>query len=172
MSTVRGQLLVAAPTLRDPNFSETVVLVIEHNADGALGLVLNRPSSTPPPAGLEAWTTLVAAPSDLFAGGPVEESALLGLITTPEGDGFLLADLSELPDPALGDGSVRLFRGYSGWGPGQLEGELAMGGWLVLGADASDVIDPHPEKLWAKVLRRQGGLVALLATYPTRPFLN
>lgn len=171
VESARGHLLVATPQLMDPNFARSVVLVLEHSEDGALGVVLNRPSSESVNGVLPDWAPVIAPPRVVFAGGPVETGAVLGVATAAEGDGFEVVDLTEPPD-ALRPGSLRLFAGYAGWGPGQLDAELAEGSWFVLDAELGDLVDDDPDDLWARVLRRQGGLVSLLATYPPAPWLN
>lgn len=174
----RGRLLVAGPPLEDPNFRRTVVFMIEHNDDGALGVVLNRPSPIDIADALPQWVGLAAAPPAVFIGGPVEQGAVLGLgrlvdDAAPEGltpvhAGIGVLDLEADPARLLGDvGGVRLFTGYAGWGPGQLEGELAMGGWFVVDAEPTDVTTTAPDDLWRAVLRRQPDEdLALLALFP------
>lgn len=176
---MKGRLLVATPPLDDPNFDRTVIFMLEHREDGALGVVLNRPSGEALTEPLERWNDLQGPPSTVFVGGPVEPDALIALAHThhpvtessdelsPVSGRVASADLTT--DPALIGGlveSVRIFRGYAGWGPGQLEGEIDIGSWLVLDAEESDVFDTDPDELWRSVLRRQGGRLAWLATAP------
>ncbi len=155
-----------------------MVYVLEHHDEGALGLVINRPSEEELTGPLDAWSDLQREPACVFAGGPVETDALIALArTTAEADesGHLApltpeiasADLSA--DPALVATTIsqlRVFRGYSGWGPGQLEGEIETGAWLVLDPVPSDVFTDHPDELWRTVLRRQPGRLAWLASAP------
>jgi len=175
----KGRLLLATPPLEDPNFDRTVIYVLEHHDEGALGLVLNRPSPEQLGEPLDAWVELQTEPSQVFSGGPVEPDALIALARTAEPldePGEHLAPLSgnlasaDLgADPLLMTGSIsalRVFRGYSGWGPGQLEGEIEAGAWLVLDPDPSDVFTPDPDDLWRTVLRRQPGRLSWLATAP------
>ncbi len=174
----RGRLLVAGPPLEDPNFRRTVVFMIEHNEEGALGVVLNRPSPIDLADALPQWADLAAAPSAVFIGGPVEQGSVLGLgrmvhDAAPEGltpvhAGIGVLDLEADPVGLLGDvGGVRLFTGYAGWGPNQLEGELAMGGWFVVEAEAEDITTTAPDDLWRAVLRRQPDAdLARLALFP------
>jgi putative transcriptional regulator len=161
-----GRLLLAGPNLEDPNFRRTVVFMIEHNDDGALGLVLNRPSPIDLTEVVPQWADLAADPPSVFVGGPVEQNAVLGLGrvvadeppegVTPVHAGIGVLDLEADPLLLLGDvAGVRLFSGYAGWGPGQLDGELAMGGWIVVDADPGDVTTTDPDDLWRAVLRRQ-----------------
>jgi putative transcriptional regulator len=179
-----GQLLIAEPMLGDPNFDRSVVLMIEHNADGALGVVLNRPTELEVDAVLSEWAALAAAPSVLYMGGPVEQNGVLALgrrrAVDAEVPGWtqVLGDVGTVdlhldPDD-LRDGldGIRFFAGYSGWGGGQLETELAEGAWLVVPAEAGDVFAADPETMWRSVLRRQGGKVAMLADFPAHPSLN
>ena len=175
----KGRLLVATPPLEDPNFDRTVVYILEHHDDGALGVVINRPTDEPLADPLDRWDGLQAAPGSIFLGGPVEPDALiaLGLAKTPITEAteelspvaglVVSADLTA--DPAFVAAtvnSIRVFRGYAGWGPGQLEGEIDAGAWLVVDAEPGDVFAGEPDELWRAVLRRQGGRLAWLATAP------
>jgi len=174
----RGRLLVAGPPLEDPNFRRTVVFMIEHNEEGALGVVLNRPSPIDLADAVPQWADLAANPPAVFIGGPVEQGAVLGLGRlvaedppeglTPVHAGIGVLDLEADPVRLVGDvGGVRLFTGYSGWGPGQLEDELAMGGWFVVDAEPDDVTTTEPDDLWRAVLRRQpDDDLARLALFP------
>jgi putative transcriptional regulator len=164
--TCRGRLLVATPELEDPNFRRTVVYVLAHDEEGALGLVVNRPGKLPAAAALPNWAVRAAEPAMLFQGGPVETGGVIGLGRSPDGTPVPL-DLAEQPDD-VGEaaGLVRLFAGYAGWGPGQLDHELAMGGWIVVAARADDVFTATPRELWHSVLRRQPGTLSWLGEYP------
>jgi putative transcriptional regulator len=182
--SLRGRLLVAAPDLEDPNFFRTVVLLLEHTADGALGVVLNRPSTaTMVEAPLPAWAPLAVDPPVIFVGGPVHPEAAIGLAHGADGadpDGFApvseelgTVDLERDPaDVFPRVDRIRVFAGYSGWGPRQLEGELEAGGWFVVGAEASDPWTAEPEGLWRAVLRRQRGRERLFADFPLDAKLN
>lgn len=178
-SPTKGRLLVATPPLEDPNFDRTVIYVLEHHDDGALGVVVNRPTDEELSEPLDRWRDLQAAPSGVFLGGPVEPNALIALALSdrpvatatdelsPVAGRVSSADLST--DPAFVAAQVtaiRIFRGYAGWGPGQLEGEIEAGAWLVLDAEPSDIFDDRPDSLWRSVLRRQGGRLAWLADAP------
>jgi len=172
----KAHLLVATPPLTDPNFDRTVVYMLEHTPDGAVGVVLNRPLDEPAPAQLRAWADLLSHPAMLFGGGPVDEDALIALarLQAPvEGawsrvaDGLGSIDLTLDPYEVAGDvHDLRVFRGYSGWGPHQLDDELAEGAWMVLPAALDDVFSPEPAGLWRVVLRRQGGRIAWVANAP------
>ena len=178
-SPTKGRLLVATPPLEDPNFDRTVVYMLEHHDDGALGVIINRPTDEFLEEPLDRWIDLQSDPSAIFAGGPVEPDALIALARTtvpideptellsPVVGEVASADLSA--DPALVAGSVgalRVFRGYAGWGPGQLESEIEAGAWLVLDTTPDDLFSDEPELLWRNVLRRQGGRLAWLADAP------
>lgn len=176
---MKGRLLLATPPMDDPNFDRTVIYMLEHRDDGALGVVINRPTDEELADPLDRWIDLQAAPAAIFVGGPVEPDALIALALahqpveepseelSPVSGVVASADLTV--DPALVAGlvgSVRIFRGYAGWGPGQLEGEIDSGSWLVLDAEPGDVFASDPDDLWRIVLRRQGGRLAWLATAP------
>jgi putative transcriptional regulator len=189
---LKGRLLVATPNLGDPNFERTVVLVLEHGEEGALGVVLNRPSELDLAEPLPEWARAAAHPPVVFIGGPVAPSAAVCLarlgrhggaegwqpLLGPSGmagpDGIVgTLDLDSDPDEAIPRlDEIRVFAGYAGWGPGQLESEIEEGGWFVVDADPADPLSPAPERLWSQVLRRQRGPVALFAAYPADPTLN
>ena len=165
-SSVKGRLLVAAPDLGDPNFTRTVVYVLAHDPDGALGVVLNRPGKLPAAAALPNWAARAAEPAMLFQGGPVETGSVIGLGRSRDGWPVPL-DLAEQPeDVSDGAGLVRLFAGYAGWGAGQLDSELAFDGWIVADARPEDAFSAAPDGLWRAVLGRQPGTLAWLANYP------
>jgi putative transcriptional regulator len=168
---LKGKLLVATPNLLDPNFRRTVVLVLEHTDDGAVGVVLNRPSEHELVSALPDWEDRAAAPSVLFVGGPVGAGTAICLGRTAGSDDISVIDATGDPDD-LDGAEVRFFSGYSGWGGGQLEDEIDEDAWLVLEADPDDALDDEPEFLWSRVLERQGGVVALLARYPDDPSTN
>jgi len=179
--STKGSLLAAAPLLDEPTFHRTVIYMLEHNDDGALGLVINRPTDEDNLPGLDSWMYELSQPAVIFAGGPVQSNTLIGVATMETAaaeqaiaDGFVslenglgTVDLSQLPgELSEGLNGLRLFRGYAGWGPGQLDAELEEGAWLVLPAEPSDVFSSHPQGLWRNVLRRTGGRVSLLADAP------
>ena len=182
-ATARGRLLVATPELQDPNFRRTVVLMLEHNDDGALGLVLNRPTDTTLATALPGWADHAAAPAVVFVGGPVQPEAAIGLARRvgrgePDGfaplfDGLGTVDLDREPGAVEpGVDLVRVYVGYAGWGPGQLDGELAAGGWYVVDLVPGDVWSARPGELWRTVLRRQPGPLRMVAGFPDDPSLN
>jgi putative transcriptional regulator len=184
-----GRLLVATPLLGDPNFRRTVILIVEDEPEeGTLGVVLNRPTEVQVGQVLESWTDLVTGPSVVFRGGPVSPNSALALALARGDDEPLgwrslegsdltsrigLVDL-EAPPELLADGisSLRVFAGYAGWGPGQLQAEIEEGAWYVLAGEPTDAFLAEPERLWPEVLRRQGGEFAIVATYPDDPLLN
>lgn len=157
-----GRLLVAAASLVDPNFARTLVLLIEINEEGALGVVLNRPSQIAISEALPSAT--VPAPEVLFEGGPVGLDNLLGIAYA---DG--VPALVDLDAP---EGHYRVFMGYSGWGAEQLQEELAEGSWYVVRGLESDLLTDQPEELWRTVLSRQSGTIRWLATLPEDPEVN
>lgn len=183
MVGLKGKLLVATPLLGDENFDHTVVLLLEQGEEGALGVVLNRPSALEVMDPLPEWSRYAGVPEVVFVGGPVSRSSVIALARvdgeTPDGAfepvlGALgVVDLSHDPD-LLGSvlTSVRVFAGYAGWGPDQLEAEIAEGAWFVVEAEVADVFTDDPEHLWRAVLARQPGDLAKVARVPENPRLN
>ncbi len=170
MRSTAGNLLVATPNGGDPNFDGTVVFVIDHDEEGALGVVVNRPTETPVAMHLPELADAVSAPDVFFEGGPVAPDNVLGVGRV--GEQLSLVDLEAVSTGESRPDGLRLFAGYSGWGPGQLDGELLAGAWIVVKGYDGDVLGPHPEGLWREVLRRQGGATARLALYPDSPMMN
>jgi putative transcriptional regulator len=183
VSSLTGRLLVATPSLADANFDRAVVLLLDHDEKGSVGVILNRP--TPVGVGdiLETWGEFAGEPGVVFQGGPVSLDSALGLAVIPGDEGPLgwrrvhgaigLVDLETPPELlARTLGSLRIFAGYAGWGPGQLEDELREGAWYVVESEPGDVSSPRPESLWRAVLRRQRSELAMVATYPDDPSLN
>lgn len=177
VTVTAGRLLVASPAMEDPTFAGTVVLVLEHDADGTLGVVLNRPSQVPVDDVLPTWGVLVPGPAVLFAGGPVTpESALCVGVPVPGGDRrgiagvtdrIAVVDLDADPEslaPLLR--GCRVFAGYAGWTGGQLEAEWREGSWYVVDGLPIDVLTEDPETLWRRVLARQPLPLSLLARMP------
>ncbi|HET7735797.1 MAG TPA: YqgE/AlgH family protein [Nocardioidaceae bacterium] len=180
-----GRLLVATPLLVDPNFLRTVVLLLDVDESGALGVVLNRPSPVPVHSVLPDWAERVPQPDVIFAGGPVATDSALAVAYLGGGEGeepvgfrtvFGNTGIIDLDTPAelLTDvvGGVRVFAGYAGWGPDQLQGEVAEGSWFVVDSLFRDVFGGDPDRLWAEVLRRQPGELAWLSTMPVDPNVN
>jgi putative transcriptional regulator len=180
MESLKGQLLIAGPSLIDPNFWRTVVLVGEHSEEGALGVVLNRASEATVDEALPELAVLVEDLGSVHVGGPVQPSAIVVLadFVEPERAGALVLDSvgflpSEVDPDELGElRRARVFAGYAGWGPGQLDGELEEGSWIVEPALPEDVFTPDPAALWSEVLRRKGGPFGVLALMPPDPSLN
>jgi len=181
MESARGQLLIAGPGLLDPNFWRTVVLVIEHTEDGALGLVLNRPSETTVGEAVPQLEELVDLDDQLFIGGPVQPSAVIVLAEFEDAtDAALIAfdDIGVLgtgssPDLAgAGVRTGRAFVGHAGWRPGQLDSELERGDWILDPARREDAFSSDPRELWPTVLTRKGGSYALIARMPPDPTVN
>lgn len=180
-------MLLATPALLDPNFAETVVLLLDVDDDGVLGVVLNRPTGLAVGDVLAPWADVVADPPVLFQGGPVETDGAVAVAlrrTDPAADdgavGFrgvvgrlALLDLDtpvELVDDDLAE--LRVFAGYAGWGAGQLLAEIEEGSWYVVPGTADDVYRPDTSTLWRDVLRRQPGDLAMHSTRPADPTLN
>jgi putative transcriptional regulator len=185
-----GRLLVATPALGDRNFDRTVVLLLDHDADGALGVVINRPTRVAVGEILPPWSTYTSEPGVVFQGGPVSADSALGLARLahlagvgnrddePLGfrrlyNGIGLIDLDAPPEVVVGEmSSLRIFAGYAGWASAQLEAEISEGAWYVVEAEPADPFSFRPDQLWRNVLRRQGGDLALVATYPEDPTMN
>ena len=193
MENLVGRLLVATSLIADPNFRKAVVLVIEHGDDGALGLVLNRPATLPVEEAAPVLAGLVEPGAALHLGGPVSprsalvlveataaaEAGLASTVIPPVADGACgpvgVLPVDNAEEVAAAGGSVaraRVYAGYAGWGPGQLEGELATAAWLVEPASAADVFTEEPADLWASTLRRKGGNFKVLALMPWDPSDN
>ena len=180
VQSLKGQLLIAGPGLIDPNFRRTVVLVGEHSEEGALGVILNRASESTVDETLPELSTLVDGLGTIHFGGPVQPSAIVVLaeFSQPDRAGSLvLGSVGFLPsevDPdELGElRRARVFAGYAGWGPGQLDGELEEGSWIVEPALPDDIFTTDPDELWSDVLRRKGGPFSVLALMPLDPSLN
>ncbi|MGF1431824.1 YqgE/AlgH family protein [Kitasatospora sp. LaBMicrA B282] len=185
-SSHTGRLLVATPVLTDPNFARSVVLMLDHDEQGALGVVLNRPTPVEVGDVLDGWADLTGDPHVVFQGGPVGLDSALAVAVVPGEPGpgdplgwrrvhgaIGLVDLEAPPQLLAGElGGLRVFAGYSGWTPGQLEAEIDEGAWYLVDVEPGDISCPHPELLWRAVLRRQRGALAMLATYPEDPTLN
>jgi putative transcriptional regulator len=180
---VRGKLLVSTPALVDPNFDRTVVLVLEHGVEGgALGIVLNRPSATPIVEAVPDWAALATAPAVVYVGGPVGLGTLIALARTngepPPGtervaNGLVAVDLSCDPEPiAPLLSGLRVWTGYAGWSPGQLEEEIAQEAWWVFDARDDDVTASAPSELWRLVLARQPGSLSWFSNFPDDPAHN
>jgi putative transcriptional regulator len=178
--SLRGKLLIASPTMVDPNFARTVVFITEHNAEGAMGIVLNRPSDTSVESVVPELAE-IGGGEPIYVGGPVQPEALVLLaefsnleaaawiVVADVGLASADVDLDELA------GSVRrgrVYAGYSGWGPGQLEGEMDVDSWIVEPPLPTELFPEDPMKLWSDVLARKGGQYSLIARMPSDPSLN
>lgn len=182
MESSRGKLLVAAPSLVDPNFRQTVLLMLEHGAEGALGVVLNRPSELPVKGAIDEWFAAVSEPRVVFVGGPVSQSSVIALASVALDDAddhwaqvvgrIGTIDLEKNPSDIGGLDQVRIFAGYAAWAPGQLEGELDENAWFVLDHDGADPFAEAPEELWWEVFGRQDGELNRLRLYPRNPTDN
>ena len=184
MRLASGVLLVATPALQDPNFADTVVLLLDVTEEGALGVVLNRPSQVLVADVLEPWCDVVAEPEVLFRGGPVGTDGALAVASLRDPQdppvgwrpvaGLLgMVDLDTPPE--LVDGTLsamRVFAGYAGWGAGQLDGEIEEGSWYVVSAEAGDAFRGDPAGLRRDVMRRQPGMLAWHVNRPVDPDLN
>lgn len=178
MDNLRGRLLISNGSLFDPNFRHTVVLIVEHTEEGALGLVLNRPLATTVSEAVPELASLVGPDDNLYVGGPVQPEAAVILAEASDPTSFeqpvleRIGLVGEVTPMAQAFIRARVFGGYSGWGPGQLENEVAREDWIVEPASASDVFTDDPQHLWKQVLERKGGPFAMLATMPFDPSLN
>ena len=200
MQPVVGSLLIASAALVDPNFARCVLLVIDSDENGSLGVILNRPSMVPVGEILHPWQDLTTEPGVLFRGGPVEPDAALALgwlrkgpsgdepvgwrpLSAPAPQGppsdasagasWGIIDLDSSPDELLGRlDAMRVYAGYTGWGAGQLEDEIAEGSWHVVPSTPADPFSHTPERLWAGVLRRQPPPLSMMATMPEDANLN
>lgn len=180
MESLRGRLLISSGGLFDPNFRHTVVLIGQHNADGALGVVLNRALDVTVQEAVPVLSHLVPAGEPLFQGGPVQPASpvLLVELAQPEladilifgSVGFLVGEISADVQPDIV--RARVFAGYSGWGPGQLEEEMAGDTWILDPAREDDVFTDAPDLLWSRILQRKGPEYRSLSRMPYDPTMN
>jgi putative transcriptional regulator len=179
--SLAGQLLLASPALRDPNFSRTVVLVGVHSDEGAMGVVLNRPSAVTVGEAVPQLEEAVDESEPVYVGGPVQPSSIVFLaeFLDPSPAGlFVLGRIGfPAPDADIGElaeatGRRRVFAGYAGWGEGQLDAEVDQGDWIAHTALPEDVFTDAPADLWGAALVRKGGSYALLARMPADPTVN
>jgi putative transcriptional regulator len=179
--SLAGQLLLASPALHDPNFVRTVVLIGVHSEEGAMGVVLNRPSAVTVGEAAPQLEEAVSESEPVYVGGPVQPSSIVFLaeFLDPTPAGLLVlgrigfpavdADLVAISDATE---RVRVFAGFAGWAEGQLEAELDEGDWIAQSALPEDIFTDVPEELWSTVLTRKGGSYALVARMPTDPSVN
>jgi putative transcriptional regulator len=179
--SLAGQLLLASPTLQDPNFMRSVVLVSLHSEEGAMGLVLNRPSAVMVSEAVPQLEQAVSDAERVYVGGPVQPTSVVFLaeFLDPAPAGLLVLGRIGFPAPdaaveelieSIGRG--RVFAGYTGWGEGQLDAEVEQGDWIAHAALPEDVFTDVPEELWSAVLTRKGGSYALIARMPPDPSVN
>ena len=164
--SLRGKLLVAARRLPDPNFGNAVILLADFNDDGAVGLVVNRRSDVTVARVFPHLTPTLASAGQAFLGGPVEKTRPMVLLRASASpaearrvlDGVYLLTAREAIESAVtsstSPGHLRVYLGYAGWGPGQLEAETAEGVWHVLAGDADAVFDPDPASTWQRQIAR------------------
>jgi len=183
LAPMTGSLLVALPALVDPNFAQSVVLLLDHDEDGTLGVILNRPTDVLAADVLPSVALLNGSVAPVFAGGPVapQNAIAVGALQVQEPDPLWfrrvfgdigLVDVEALEDGSADVGEVRVYAGYAGWSPGQLEAELAEGAWYVLPLLRSDVFSAEPLDLWRAVFRRQRAPLSFLATWTDDPDAN
>jgi putative transcriptional regulator len=179
--SLAGQLLLAAPSLRDPNFARTVVLIGVHSEDGAMGVVLNRPSTVTVGQAVPQLEQAVDELELVYVGGPVQSSSIVFLaeFLDPSPAGLLVLGRIGFPAPDAGIEQLaeatarrRVFAGHAGWGRGQLDAEVADGDWIAHAAQPEDIFTDVPEELWSRVLTGMGGRYALIARMPLDPSVN
>jgi len=179
--SLTGQLLLASPALRDPNFRRTVVLVSVHSEEGAMGVVLNRPSAVTVGEAVPQLERAVDEQEPVYVGGPVQPTSIVFLaeFLDPSPAGLLVFGRIGFPAPDAGIEELteatarrRVFAGYAGWAEGQLDAEVEDGDWISDAALPDDVFTELPEQLWSRVLTRKGGSYALIARMPGDPSVN
>lgn len=180
METLTGKLLISNGSLYDPNFRHTVVLIGDHSAKGAVGVILNRALDTRVAEAAPSLSGYVPSGGLLYEGGPVDpqQPVLLAELTEPSladvlafgSIGFLVGDV---PDEVRRHiARARVFAGYSGWGEGQLEAEIDEGAWILESAREEDVFTTAPELLWSRLLARKGPRYRRLSRMPFDPSMN
>jgi putative transcriptional regulator len=179
MESLAGSLIVSSPSLHDPNFRRTVVLMTHHDEDGAMGLVLSRPSEIQLAEAVPGLADLADGDDVVYVGGPVQPEVVVALAELEETDDTIepiVGSVGFVPSEGEPDelpiARIRVFAGYSGWAPGQLEAELEESSWIVVPAEPDDVFAADPDELWRTVLHRKGGRYTLIATMPFDPTLN
>ncbi len=172
MKSAKGSLLVSGASLQDSNFHRTVLFIVEHDHQGALGVILNKPLALNPEQLIELWADRVEKDGFIYRGGPVSPNAVIGLAKSSKANEKSLVgnieviDLHHSPSDRPDIEVVRLFVGYAGWSAGQLETELKEGSWFIFDANESDVFTDDVGGLWEAVLRRQGGIISQMAEAP------
>ncbi|MBI3648156.1 MAG: YqgE/AlgH family protein [Actinobacteria bacterium] len=180
VESLRGKLLIAGPELWDPNFRRTIVLIGHHDDEGAVGVVLNRVAEVTVEEAVPPLAELVPDGERLFLGGPVQPEAAVVLAEFEEPEraetlafgsiGFLAGEVD--PEEVGPIRRARVYAGYAGWGPGQLEAEIEEASWILEPALSEDVFAPDPETLWSLVLRRKGPGFRFLLSMPVDPTAN
>jgi putative transcriptional regulator len=191
--SLRGYLLISETELMDPNFHRTVVLIVDHNHEGAFGLVLNRPADAELGEIVEEFEETAAGSAEMFVGGPVEQhylftlhsglppsatsnyssSPIEGVVFEPVFSSIESYLLETWPDTVpSARPSFNFYLGYAGWGPGQLEDELEENAWVIIPADSDIVFNDHPEEGWNAALTKKGGLYRIVAQTGFKPSLN
>ena len=192
-ASLDGYFLISETELMDPNFNQTVVLIINHNEEGAFGLVLNRPAGASLSDVVDELSDCDAGEATLFIGGPVEQQYLFTLhsglperatskYSSSPTDGIVFEPVfgsieeylqNEWPgSPEQHRPSFNFYLGYAGWGPGQLEHEIAEDAWLVIPADSKIVFNDDPTEGWNAALTKKGGLYRIIAQTGFKPSLN
>jgi putative transcriptional regulator len=181
LQSLSGQLLLASPTLEDPNFKRAVVLIGAHSEEGAMGVVLNRPSEMTVAETVPVLERVLDGPEPIYIGGPVQPNSIVVLaeFLDPTPAGLIVLGRIGFPSPEsdideLDEATARrrVYAGYAGWGEGQLEAELDSGDWIADAAVPEDVFTEAPDDLWSTVLNRKGGTYALIARMPLDPSVN
>ena len=161
-----GKFLVARPNLPDPNFTDTVVLLIQADEEGAMGLIINRRTRLSLARVFSGLSKAQQRTDFAYMGGPVGRTGVLALLRSSKprhdakavfSDVYLIADkkvLEQTVEAAVEPGVFRVYLGYSGWGAGQLQREVLLGAWHVLPGDPNLVFDPDPDSVWTRLIRR------------------
>lgn len=162
----RGRFLVANRSLRDPTFAETVILLVDYDDDGALGVVVNRPTDVPLVAALPDVKELNKRKDLVFLGGPVARDRMVILLRAraapPQSilvfdQVYATGSLSAVRQSLDHGGALRAYAGYAGWAPGQLDAEVARGDWLIGPADSKAIFEDSPSSLWSRLIERFAG---------------
>jgi putative transcriptional regulator len=181
MQSLQGHLLIASPAMLDPNFARTVVAIANHDEEGALGVVLNRASDTDVAEAVPELAEVVDPAEVVHVGGPVQPGAIVVLAEFEDpglaaylvcADVGFVSDRTGIERLAEVTRRRRVFAGYAGWGPGQLEAELEREDWIVADARPDDIFSHAPDRLWSAVLERKGGAYRLVARMPLDPSVN
>ncbi len=179
--SLSGQLLLASPTLQDPNFRRAVVLIGAHSDEGAMGVVLNRPSTATVGDVVPQLEPAIDERETVYVGGPVQPQSIVFLaeFTDPSPAGLLVLGRIGFPTPnadidelAEATSRRRVFAGYAGWGSGQLDAEIDHGDWIAQPALPDDIFSEDTDALWSRVLARKGGAYVLIARMPLDPSMN